>query len=480
MKNKNEVHMNSSNEEKGNHAGKERKGLTDFLAMDRGNTNFEKIFQKIPSKFYEYTGFTIVLMMMGLLLIEEVYRIFFGNPRVELYINFYYLVGAFGEIFAVVYICSSFYGKKKTTLKEFFAAHIWDIALAIMLFLSILSALNATDNSFAIKGTSYRHDGLYTYFVYAGMYVCAKAVRNNKLRVWLLRGIGITVTCLSLMSIPQTSYELMRKWGKIGQNLYQYGTYSSIFYNPNHFGYILVIGLMALAGLVIIDKSLYQKLLWLCMFALDVWALIVNDTFGSYVAVMLGVLFLAVIMLINDRERYKSVIAVLTVFIAMSVGMDAYNHTLSANFGLTYKESAEISTNDGAGSGRIGLWKQAVQYIKEKPILGFGPEGLADRYFEDGFKNDRPHNEYLQHGVFLGIPALVCYLTALFSVFVYCIKRVRALSPCMLAVGGIVFGYCISAFFGNTMYYTTPYYFVFLGMLSACSREQNRIVEGDI
>ena len=474
MKNNMKQNIQKNSHSVGNEENNTKKGLMDFLTKDRGNTNFKKIFEKIPADFYEQTGFVIVMMMMGLLLVEEVYRIFFDNPKLELYIKFFYLVGAFGEIFAVIYIISAFYNKKKQSLREMLETHIWDLALVLMLVWSTLSAVFAKDNYFAIKGTTYRHDGLYTYYVYASMYVCARAVKSKKLRVWLLRVMGITVTCLSLMSIPQTSFDLMRKWGKIGENLYKYGIYSSIFYNLNHFGYILVIGLMALAGLVIIEKKVLQKILWLAMFGLDIWALILNNTFGSYVAVMFGILFLAVIMLIGDKERYKSVIAVVTVFIAVSVGMDAYNHTLSENFGLTYKESTEITTNDGAGSGRIGLWKQAVKYIKEKPVFGFGPEGLTDRYWDDGFTNDRPHNEFIQHAVFLGIPALAFYLVALISVFWYCIKRIRKLSPCMLAAGGIVFGYCVSAFFGNTMYYTTPYYFVFLGMLSACYLEKTK------
>lgn len=455
-------------------AGKMGKGLLSFLTEDRGNMNFRKLYEKIPSQFYEYAGFIIVMMMIGLLLVEEVYRIFFDNPRVELYIEFYYLVGAFGEIFAVIFIGAAFYRRKKQPLWQILRTHLWDMAFLLMLVWSILSALLAEDRYYAIKGTTYRHDGLYTYLVYASMYICAKAVKSKKLRVWLLRGMGITVTLLSLMSIPQTSFELILKWGKIGENLYKYGTYSSIFYNTNHFGYVLVIGLMALAGLAVIEKKLVQKLIWLILFGFNVWALIMNDTFGCYVAVMAGIIFLAVIMLVSDKERYKSVIAVVTVFIAVSVGMDTYNHSLSVNFGLAYKESSEVTSNDAAGSGRIGLWKQALKYIQEKPVFGFGPEGLAERYYEDGFFNDRPHNEYLQHAVFLGIPALVFYLTALISIFVCCIKGIRKLSPCMLAAGGIVFAYCISAFFGNTMYYTTPYYFIFLGMLSSCHLEQDK------
>lgn len=447
-------------------------GLKAFLTQDRGGTNFKKIYEKVPEHFYEYAGFVIVLLMIGLLLVEEIYRVFFDSPKLELYIKFFYLVGAFGEIFSVFYLGSFIFGKKKETekysFKKLLKTHIWDLALGLMLFWSVLSTFQADYLDLALKGTTYRFDGLYTYLVYASMYICAKAVKSPKLRMWILRANGIMLTLLSLMSIPQTNFELMLKWGKVGDNLFRYGIYSSIFYNTNHFGYFLTIGILAIAGLVILEKKWYEKGIWAILLGFNVWALIINNTFGSYLGVMFGLIFLSIIILVQDKERFRSVLAVLTVFIAVSVAMDAKTHTLSENFGVTIKESQEFTTNDSAGSGRIELWKQAIKYIKERPVFGFGPDGLAYRYYDDGFVNERPHNEYLQHAAFLGIPGATFYLIALISLFIYCIRRVRKLSPIMLVAGGTVFAYCVSAFFGNTMYYTTPYYFIILGMLSAC------------
>lgn len=453
---------------------REIKGLLKFLTQDRGGTNFKKIYEKIPEKYYEYLGFAIILLMIALLSVEEVNRIFVGNPKVDLYMWFFYLVGGLGEIFAVVYIGSVFADKEKPSLRKILKTHIWDLALCMMLIWSIMSSFLSEYRDTAIGGTGYRHDGLMTYFVYAGMYVCGRAVKSDKLRIWILRSVGIVLTLLSFISILQTNVDMLMNWGKIGKNLLMYNLYSAIFFNPNHFGYFLVIGLMALAGLVMIEKKMAVKITWLLIFGFDMWALIINNTFGCYLAVLFGIIFLSVIILIHDKEKYKAVIAVATVFIAVSVGMNTYNHQLSSDFRLTYHQSKEVKTNDDAGSGRIGLWKQAVKYIEKKPVFGYGPEGLVLPYFIDGFENDRPHNEYLQHAAFLGIPGLVFYLAALVTIFVHCIKKIRRLSPYMLVAGGIVFAYCVSAFFGNTMYYTTPYYFIFLGVLSACHLESKK------
>ena len=100
-------------------------------------------------------------------------------------------------------------------------------------------------------------------------------------------------------------------------------------------------------------------------------------------------------------------------------------------------------------------------------MFGYGPEGTYYTWiFEDDMGYDRPHNEYIQTALFMGIPAAILYLTGLFMLFIYCIKNRKQLPSYAIISGTAVFAYCISAFFGNSMYYTTPYFFMMLGMLS--------------
>lgn len=437
--------------------------------------SFQDVFDRVPEKFYERTGFVVVCLMIGLLLVEEVYRIFFDNKKIELYIKFFYLVGGIGEIFAVFYICSRFYQKKKFNIKNVIKANIWDIFLALLLMWSTIAAFLAEDRYLAMNGTSYRFDGLMTYFVYASMYVSAKAVQNEKLRIWILRGLGTMATLLSMFTLLQINMKLLLKMGKIGENIYRYGVYSSIFYNTNHFGYYLTVAIMALVALVLIEKKMLNKLLFLCMFGFNVWALLINNTFGCYLAVMFGIIFVGIVVTIKNKNNIKPIIALVVLFVVMSLMVNNYNHELQNNFGITYGQVSTDITNDAAGSGRMALWKQAVKYIGDKPVFGYGPEGLFMHYFNDGYLNDRPHNEYLQYAAFTGIPGLIFYMSGLAAMFIYCIKRLKKLKLITLTVGGIVFAYCVSAFFGNTMYYTASYYFIVLGMLSNChlDKEEN-------
>ena len=99
-----------------------------------------------------------------------------------------------------------------------------------------------------------------------------------------------------------------------------------------------------------------------------------------------------------------------------------------------------------------------------KPFFGYGPDA-AEVDEICNFSYWRPHNEYLQHALYLGIPGLFFYLAALLGIGINRWKKLRVLSPMQVVAGGCVVTYLISACFGNTMFYTTPYFWMFLGFL---------------
>lgn len=100
--------------------------------------------------------------------------------------------------------------------------------------------------------------------------------------------------------------------------------------------------------------------------------------------------------------------------------------------------------------------------IGQKPIFGWDPEG-SDQILASLTSVTRPHNEYLQYAVFLGIPGLALYLTSLFTLAVDRLNRLKELDTSTLIAGGSVFAYAASAFFGNTKYYSSPLFFILLG-----------------
>ena len=138
---------------------------------------------------------------------------------------------------------------------------------------------------------------------------------------------------------------------------------------------------------------------------------------------------------------------------------------------------------DEFGSGRIYIWKNVWQAVKERPLFGGGPDTLSRRitaYFErfDEARNvvlrtgiDAAHNEYLNILANQGIFALLCWLGALGCSavrFVRCAGERSAVLIC----GSAVLGYCVQAFFGISMCLSTPFLLIAWAMLE--NRESER------
>ena len=64
----------------------------------------------------------------------------------------------------------------------------------------------------------------------------------------------------------------------------------------------------------------------------------------------------------------------------------------------------------------------------------------------------------------LGLPALAAYLAAIVTLLAYQLKHLREADNITLIAGGVTAGYLISSCFGITIFYTTPFFFFFLGL----------------
>ena len=360
--------------------------------------------------------------------------------------SFLYICGSLAIIISIFILYKSI--KNKT-----FKPAKWDLCFMLLLGWGLISTLLAEDKELAIIG-SHRMDGYFSYLIYAAIYIGVRTLKSEKIRLNIIRYFSLISTFLC--------YDLI-----VNDKI------TSIFFNQNHFGYLLTLSTMLLSGLFIYEKKIYIKVMYTVMFIINIVTLINVDTFGSYLGVLFGMLFTLILVLITKKEKFLvvSTVIALVFFVLVSIAVDSQTKILSQNFNIFGSDVKKISTNaedvDQAGSYRIALWKRSLEYIKEKPIFGYGPEGVYyDWLSYEDVPNDRPHNEYLQAALFMGIPAAIFYLAGLILLFVYCIKNRKQLPSYAIISGTAVFAYCISAFFGNTMYYTTPYFFMILGMLS--------------
>ena len=438
------------------------------------DSSLRNLILKIPEDFFSKTSFIILIAFSLSLPFTMLYMAFFWDNM-----QGYSIVtcGTAAQLLIGLYLIYKLLQVNTPKLRNLLNFRLWDLLFLALLIWSGISAFLAEDYELAMMGTGYRQEGFTMYLTYASIYICSKLIKNERQQKILITTYGVSISLLSIMTFIQANPAILNALGTIGKNIQGQGfncmKYAAIYPNINHYGYVLNMGIVALAGLSYISKG-WQKWVCLVLFCFNTWALVINNTFGCYLAAFAGLVFLAILFAIRNKDCLKHFSLLIVLFIAISIATSATNDgLLFSNFSILGGEldgDEELFENDSAGSGRMGLWKQAIKYIGEKPIFGHGPEGLHYKYIEDGFNNDRPHNEYIQYAAFTGIPSLLLYLGALITMLVYCLKNLKELSSETVVIGGIIFAYCVSAFFGNTMYNTSIYFFMFIGFLSCCHK----------
>lgn len=297
-------------------------------------------------------------------------------------------------------------------------------------------------------------------------------------------------------------YEVNSKWYIFAQR--------GVFRNSNHFAYVLCMGIIAAMWLAITEKKWTFKLLYLISFVIQLSMLIINDTFGGYLGVFVAV-FASIIYgiikfisylknrnLLSEEERMNNkntlfngavallVVIVLFVTCSLNIKNQSGNAYVVNNikgfirdigvFGgyMTTTENAtqvDVSTLDTsitkAGSGRGETWLKVWELIKQRPLFGYGLECLLFQFsgqFNVG--EGRTHNLLLQLLATIGIPGTIMYFAALAIIFFRLLSNWKSWSDVEKITTFVGISYIVTALTGNSTYYTSPFFMMFLGFVA--------------
>ena len=331
----------------------------------------------------------------------------------------------------------------------------------------------------ALHGDQYRNESIFSFLAYfLPFYFCGSLIRGEGkkravLYTYLVSNLIINLACLYHQFIKPLE-------------IWEYSDAdapSAIFYQFNHYGYFLMLAIIISATLFVVEKSLKYRLFCCFMLALNTFILSMHTTFGCFLACLAGLVFLLVADSIINKRISIPAMAMLALFIAVIYVAGLKYHSFLGELKLFFTDiksvmgslgekvvtvnenEVEISAADSAGTGRWGLWKNTISYIRERPLFGWGIEGIADRLETDSHGlNNRPHNEYLQYAAFFGIPAAIMYICGMVAVFICAWRKRKNIGRYTFASLAVAFTYLFSAVFGNTMFYTTPFLFIFLGL----------------
>lgn len=357
--------------------------------------------------------------------------------------------------------------------KEYFKCNIIPIFLFMMLIWSVFSCIFSTNPDISLLGSAYRQEGLLMYFAYCGYFGCGYITgKGNKLHILfnLFTTVAIILAIFMIINSPKLN------------TIFHTSQINSVFYNQNHAGYYFcVASILSSVELLKLDlkvkKDGLKMILRLIIIGILLYGNILTNSTGSFLAIIFGGCALVFATALYNRNLLKHTIFVLITFFIVTIisiftGKNPLLDALQVfiDFGTIIKDTRSEEALS-AGTDRWLLWLHTIDFIKEKPFFGFGPDNLAEAYSAVGLISDsRPHNEFLQHTAALGIPAGLLYLIAIITFTVTYFKK-KIENPLIIGLVCTVGAYICSSLFGNTMFYTSPFFFMIYGM--ATSRIKN-------
>lgn len=353
-------------------------------------------------------------------------------------------------------VCSLYYIYKNKIKKIKKRDFIPLILLLIFLIWTIITSLMSDNIYLTLTGSSYRKEGILTYICYAGLLLTGILTKNKDKKIFYNLFIIVGVI-LSIYMFFKCGFSFTNSVTK----------YRSIFHQFNHFGYFLFMSIICSLNMFMNMENKKLKILYLISFVILVKVLVINDTLGSFLAVFGTIVLLFIYYFFINKKR-KSFIILLIAFTLASVNLKGIENNIFKELKSNVISALKVDLKDtkqvnNLGTGRGQLWRCSITLIKEKPIMGYGLDNIENRMYKLGCSNDRPHNDILQLSVFTGIPGMIIYMSAIILILIILFKNIRILNYETITSYSIVIAYLISSLTANSMYYTTPYYMIFLG-----------------
>ena len=419
----------------------------------------------IKDKYLSKISFIILLLWTTSPVVAYIIKFLFNEDYKDYYTNIIYIIGSIGIIMYMI-----FFVKLKNdefNIKKF----IPEVLITILLIISYFSSILCKNPKLAFFGEGYRNEGLIIYIMYIGFILLSSILNDQKYIRYIFKSIILSGLIITILSFFKKDFNYHNP---------------NIFYQFNHYGYYLMINTMLTAFMIIDNKKIIKKILYSLIYIFFLYLLIRNNTFGCFLAISISFIFLFIYSITKKYER-KNVIIIITIFIITSFCISFFdikigenvNHKnskgiVSDNFLTISKDIKNIINKDKkglekAGTGRGLLWKEAINYTLKHPLLGGGMEHLRNYYHKKGITyNDRPHNIILQVSSFIGIPGAIIYIIFILYIAISNYKLLNNTVHIMTYFTAMC--YFISSLFGNSMYYTSPYFMILLGLLIGFSR----------
>lgn len=359
-------------------------------------------------------------------------------------------------------------------------------AIALLSWLAVVAAatLTSVNPLLSFAGEDYRYEGLLTWLAYGAVMACAAGTLTTagRIRLFLAAALATAgaMAVLGLLQhagwtpVPEDALRTgwTRAWGTTGSPL-ALGAYLAL---------LLPVLVSLYAGTAVTVRRCALGALAVLLYA----ALVATSSRAAWGGAVVGG---AVWALASGRERLRGAARPL-----LFLGIACAAATLVV-VRTTAPESSGHAANPRAAEQRLVLWTTVAPLVVRRPLLGWGPETLADVYpaygspeFLRAFPQaaieriyvDRPHNDLLQQAVATGLIGLAVYVwmwTALFHAAWKMARTGGAAVPVSGLASGLLGGftaYFIQLQASFSFVSVAPVFWCLVGLLVALERSVHR------
>ena len=344
-------------------------------------------------------------------------------------------------------------------------------ALGALFGVFLLASIFSVDPNFSFWGSPYRGGGFITfafYFFFALLtFVLFK--KENWQQAWIVSiSAGIAVCAIALFQF--------------------YGLFNNVFVsvasrpgstigNPIFLGIYLLLLLFPTLVFALKEQNKKLRIFYGASTVLFLVVILITGSRAAYLGLIAGAIILA-LFYPKKIKWLKTGVSILLLFIILAILYvnltPQFPKTLSENR-LFQSVAPRLSLKDAFANERYRAWITAWQEIKDRPVLGWGPENLAvgfDKFYDPKITWspwwDKAHNIFLDIGAQAGILGILAYIALFFALFwqLHRIKKITDDQNKKIIVAGlqaVLSGYLVANFFSFDSFATYLIFFLIIG-----------------
>lgn len=279
------------------------------------------------------------------------------------------------------------------------------------------------------------------------------------------------------LGVVMSLYGLMVKI--TGNNFFMpdpsYPRISATFGNPIFFASFLILPMFLTLYYLVVEEKIWLKVVYGLIVLLELWCILISETRGAVVGLLLGVWISAIVYIIfTEQKRLRLWGGIIIIFFSLATGIAFTQHN---KFPSGTMLARVFNLKDSNTEARLVQWGVALRGYKDYPLLGVGPENyyfLSNKYYNpDIYKYDpswfdKPHNYLIEVLVTTGVFGFAAYLAMLLAcVWILAMAYKKGLfsllESCLLLTGFLTYE------FQNLFVFDTIsaslMFFVFLGFV---------------